>query len=186
MKLYATMIAVLSLTGCATNDYKMYAESQVKIQQAKSQAESERYKALGAIASSGDATAKVAAVMTLNQLNSQASQGISAPADIGDTIFKWATLFVPMTTQLYGIRANANLGMRQSDNSASTARSTNEAFVNIAGKIQAPGAITTTNNTATPTVVTTEKVVTVNPTVVTTTTPLVVNPKVVCVAPAVC
>jgi hypothetical protein len=184
MKLYATMIAVLSLTGCATTDYKMYAESQVKIQQAKSQAESERYKALGAIASSGDATAKVAAVMTLNQMNSQASQGISAPADIGDTIFKWATLFVPMTTQLYGIRANANLGMRQSDNSASTARSTNEAFVNIAGKIQAP--TTTTNNTATPTVVTTEKAVLVTPTVVTTTTPLVVNPKVVCVAPAVC
>jgi len=180
------IISVFVLSGCATTDYKMYAESQVKIQQAKSQAESERYKALGAIASSGDATAKVAAVMTLNQLNSQASQGISAPSDIGDTIFKWATLVVPITTQLYGIRANSHLGMRQSDNAASTARSTNEAFVSIAGKIQAPGAITTTNNTATPTVVTTEKVVTVNPTVVTTTTPLVVSPKVVCVAPAVC
>jgi hypothetical protein len=180
------LILVVALTGCATTDYKMYAESQVKIQQAKSQAESERYKALGAIASSGDATAKVAAVMTLNQLNSQANQGISAPADIGDTIFKWATLFVPMTTQLYGIRANANLGMRQSDNSASTSKSTNDAFVSIASKIQAPTTTTTTNNTATPTVVTTEKVVTVNPTVVTTTTPLVVSPKVVCVAPAVC
>ena len=180
------LILVVALTGCATTDYQLYAESQVKIQQAKSAAESERYKALGAIVSSGDATAKVAAVMTLNQLSSQASQGISAPADIGDTIFKWATLFVPMTTQLYGIRANANLGMRQSDNSASTARSTNEAFVNIAGKIQAPTTTTTTNNTATPTVVTTEKAVLVTPTVVTTTTPLVVNPKVVCVAPAVC
>jgi len=180
------LILVVALTGCATTDYKMYAESQVKIQQAKSEAEAERYKALGAIASSGDATAKVAAVMTLNQLNSQANQGISAPADIGDTIFKWATLVVPMTTQLYGIRANANLGMRQSDNSASTSRSTNEAFVSIAGKIQAP--TTTTNNTATPTVVTTEKAVLVTPTVVTstTTTPLVVSPKVVCVAPAVC
>ena len=180
------IISVIALTGCATTDYKMYAESQVKIQQAKSAAESERYKALGAIASSGDATAKVAAVMTLNQLSSQASQGISAPADVGDTIFKWATIFVPMTTQLYGIRANSHLGMRQSDNAAATSKSTNEAFVNIAGKIQAPTTTTTTNNTATPTVVTTEKAVLVPTTVVTTTTPLVVSPKVVCVAPAVC
>ena len=178
------LLLVVALTGCATTDYKMYAESQVKIQQAKSQAESERYKALGAIASSGDATAKVAAVMTLNQLSSQASQGISAPADVGDTIFKWATLFIPMTTQLYGIRANSQLGMRQSDNSASTSRSTNDAFVSIAGKIQAP--TTTTNNTATPTVVTTEKAVMVTPTVVTTEKPLIVTTKVVCVAPAVC
>ena len=73
------IISVFALSGCATTDYKMYAESQVKIQQAKSAAEAERYKALGAIASSGDATAKVAAVMTLNQLNSQASKASLHP-----------------------------------------------------------------------------------------------------------
>ncbi|NDD55946.1 hypothetical protein EBZ39_19120, partial [bacterium] len=54
----------LALAGCATN-YDGYVEANVKIVEARAKAETEKYKAMAAIAAGADASAKVAAVMSM-------------------------------------------------------------------------------------------------------------------------
>lgn len=107
---------------------------------AKSNAEAEKYKAMSLIAGSGSDAAKVAAVMSMalgNQGQSQGSQ-LQAPKSAGDTALQWLGLIVPSVVQGYSIHSNALMSIRQSDNNARIAKSTNNAFVGIAGKIQAP------------------------------------------------
>jgi hypothetical protein len=141
-KLLLLALAALALTGCATKDYELYADSHAKIEIAKANAEAERYKAMGAIAQSGDASAKVAAVvaLALGQSGTKAETPMTAPQN--NQALQWASILVPSVTQLYGISAIA-----QSDNASKVAVSTNDAFVGIAGRIQAPAASNTTTNT---------------------------------------
>ncbi len=64
----AGAIAALELTGCGTtSNYQLYAQTQENIAVARAQADIERYKTLQAIANSGDTTARVAAVIALQQ-----------------------------------------------------------------------------------------------------------------------
>jgi hypothetical protein len=184
----------LLLASCATN-YEGYAEANVKIAQARAQAESEKYKAMAAIAATGDAAAKVAAVMSmaLGQPNQQQQQ-IAPPKSAADTTLQAIATILPSIAQIYGINRQVALGMEQvrgnvaiqqavSNASVMTARSTNDTFASIAGKIQAPAAnvttTTSTDNTHTPTVVTTDKAVVLDPKVITTEKPVIVNPTVV-------
>lgn len=195
MKKLIPILPIL-LAGCATN-YEGYAEANVKIAQARAQAESEKYKAMAAIASTGDAAAKVAAVMSmaLGQPN-QPQQQIAPPKSAADTTLQAIATILPSIAQIYGINRQVALGIEQvrgnvaiqqtvSNASVMTARSTNDTFASIAGKIQAPAAnittttTTTTDNTHTPTVVTTEKAIVVDPKVITTEKPVIVNPTVV-------
>ncbi|NBW17458.1 MAG: hypothetical protein EBR82_56710 [Caulobacteraceae bacterium] len=142
------LLMPFALAGCATN-YEGYVEANVKIAEAKARADTEKYKAMAAIASTGDAAAKVAAVMSmaLGQPNQQNQQQITPP--------------------------NTNAAAA----SVANTQSTSAAFINIAGKIQAPAAnVTTTYN---PTqVVTQEKVVVVKPEVIKI-EPFVVDPTIV-------
>lgn len=160
------LIAAVALTGCATQDYKLYAESQIAIAQAKASADIAKYQALSKIAESGDATSKVAAVLSL-QMNGaapQQQQQINAPRSFGDHAFQWASLLIPTTSTLmsniYTVKSQTNLGITQSNNATAlgvaqsnnataTATNTANAFVAtatagftsntaIAGKIQAP------------------------------------------------
>ena len=195
MKKLALTLPLL-LAGCATN-YDNYAEANVKIAQARAQAESEKYKAMAAIASTGDAAAKVAAVMSmaLGQPN-QPQQQLAPPKSPTDTTLQAIATILPSIAQIYGINRQVALGIEQvrgnvaiqqtvSNASVMTARSTNDTFASIASKIQAPAAnvttttTTTTDNTHTPTVVTTEKAVIVDPKIVTTDKAIIVDPKVV-------
>lgn len=195
MKKLALTLPLL-LASCATN-YDGYAEANVKIAQARAQAESEKYKAMAAIASTGDAAAKVAAVMSmaLGQPN-QPQQQIAPPKSAGETTLQAIATILPSIAQIYGINRQVALGIEQvrgnvaiqqtvSNASVMTARSTNDTFASIASKIQAPAAnittttTTTTDNTHTPTVVTTEKAVVLDPKVITTEKPVIVNPTVV-------
>ncbi len=190
------LITPLLLASCATN-YEGYAEANVKIAQARAQAESEKYKAMAAIAATGDAAAKVAAVMSmaLGQPGQQQQQ-IAPPKSAADTTLQAIATILPSIAQIYGINRQVALGMEQvrgnvaiqqavSNASVMTARSTNDTFASIAGKIQAPAAnvttttTTSTDNTHTPTVVTTDKAVVLDPKVVTVDKPLIVNPTVV-------
>ena len=161
------LIAAVALTGCATQDYKLYADSQIAVAQAKASADIARYQALSKIAETGDATAKVAAVLSLQMgggVPQQQQQQINAPRSFGDHAFQWASLLVPTTTTLmsniYSVKSQTNLGITQSNNatalgiaqsnnSTTTATNTANAFVGmansgfvaattIAGKIQAP------------------------------------------------
>ena len=136
MKLVATMIAVLSLTGCATKEYQAYAE----VHKAHAQAQSARYQALADIARQGDTTAKVAAVMSLQMGGGQQNQQVAAPKSWADYALQWTGLLLPTIGQVYTVNKQTSLGMRQSDNATALGISTNNAFVGMASKIQAPAA----------------------------------------------
>ena len=184
------LVTPLLLASCATN-YDGYAEANVKIAQARAQAESEKYKAMAAIASTGDAAAKVAAVMSMALGQpSQKQQQIAPPKSAADTTLQAIATILPSIAQIYGINRQVALGMEQvrgnvaiqqavSNASVANTASTNQAFVGIAGKIQAPAAnvttTTTTDNTHTPTVIKVDPLI-VNPQVV---NPVVVRPEVV-------
>lgn len=184
------LVTPLLLASCATN-YDGYAEANVKIAQARAQAESEKYKAMAAIASTGDAAAKVAAVMSMALGQpSQQQQQIAPPKSAADTTLQAIATILPSIAQIYGINRQVALGMEQvrgnvaiqqavSNASVANTASTNQAFVGIAGKIQAPAAnvttTTTTDNTHTPTVIKVDPLI-VNPQVV---NPVVVRPEVV-------
>lgn len=161
------------LTGCASSaEYAAYVEGQKAIATARSAAEVARYTALAQIAESGDTAARVAAVISLQAGQAGGSApGLQMPANT--TALQWASVLVPGLTHMYTAHQSTRLGMRQSDNAAATAASTNAAFVGLGGLIQAPGATTTTTynqsfNDATHA-----------PTVVTQPPPLVVRPEVV-------
>lgn len=140
------------LTGCATNDYALYAETQKAIAQARAVSEAARYNALAEIAKTGGDPAKVAAVLSIQMggsPNSQPAQNVAPPKTFGDTALQWTSVLLPSLTQMYGIAKNTEVNIAQSNNSALVARSTNEAFVGIAGNIQAPQANVTTTTTNT-------------------------------------
>ena len=142
MKLLATTLAVLSLTGCATNQYQAYADAH----KAQAAAQTARYQALAEIAKMGDTTAKVAAVMSL-QMGSQQNTQINAPKSWADYALQWTGLLLPTFGQVYTINKQTSLGLRQSDNATALGISTNQAFVGIASQIQAPAANMTISGT---------------------------------------
>lgn len=138
MKILCIVLALL-LTGCATG-YEQYVAAQVAIETARANAEAEKYKAIAKIAESGSDAAKVAAVMSLDRGTSQqpSGSGIRAPESFGETALRWAGLLTGPIVQAYGIRSNAQVSMRQSDNAAVTSVATFNAFSTVAGKMQAP------------------------------------------------
>jgi hypothetical protein len=146
MKLIATILCALALTGCATAEYAAYAD----IHKAQAASQTARYQALAEIAKQGDTAAKVAAVMSLQMggQQQQASQ-IAAPKSWADYALQWTGLLLPTIGQVYSINKQTSLGIAQSNNATTLGVSTNAAFVGLAGKIQAPAANVTTTTTTT-------------------------------------
>lgn len=164
MKFIIAILCALSLTGCATGQYQAYADAH----KAHAAAQTARYQALADIAKMGDTTAKVAAVISLQAGGQQQQSQIAMPRSASDQALQWASVLVPAVSQAYMIGQNVKLGMRQSDNATALGVSTNQAFVGIAGKIQAPAANITTTTTTTDNSVRTDS--THTPTVVPTST----------------
>ena len=134
LTLSVVAIAALTLTACASPDYQQYAKSQQQIAQSRAAAEQARYTALAEIARSGDTTAKVAAVIALQQgTPQQPTDGprISAPTGVGDTALKWASILVPSLTQVYGIGKNAEVAIVNSNNSLQGKVSDNNMVTNL-------------------------------------------------------
>ena len=135
----ALTVAVTTV-GCATNkDYQMYAETQQKIAQANAMAETARYAALAEIAKTGDPGARVAAVMSIN-FGAQGSNGprpnqVAAPKTFGDTALQWTSVLLPSLTNIYGITANRQVAVTQSNNAAAVAQSTNATFATMNGNM---------------------------------------------------
>lgn len=160
-KIAIALSSVLLMVGCSTTkEYEMYVDAH----RARSAADVARYQALAEIAKSGDTAAKVAAVISLNMGQNGQNNGaaVAAPKSTADTILQFGSLLLPQLTQIYAINKQATtaitqsnnattLGIAQTENTATTAVATTNAFVGIAGKIQAPAAnvTTTTNNTTT-------------------------------------
>jgi len=182
MKLIAPLIAVLSLTGCATAEYAAYADAH----KAQAASQTARYQALADIAKQGDTTAKVAAVMSLQMGAAQNQTQIAAPKSFGEQMLQWTAALLPSITQIYSVGKQAQVGITQSNNAREIGISTNAAFVGLAGKIQAPGAVTTTttntDSTHAPTVVDQPAPITITqpaPIIVTQPAPVIVRPEVV-------
>jgi hypothetical protein len=135
----ALTVAVTTV-GCATNkDYQLYAETQQKIAQANAMAETARYAALAEIAKTADPGARVAAVMSIN-FGSQGSNSprvnqVAAPKTFGDTALQWTSVLLPSLTQFYGISANKQIAVTQSNNAATVAKSTNDTFATMNGNM---------------------------------------------------
>lgn len=144
--LLTTTLAALVLTGCASPDYEQYSRAQTDIATARHTADAARYRALSAIAATGDSSAKVAAVMAL-ALGGNTSQQPVIQAPQPNQALQWASILVPGLTQVAGMRFNYLSQQVQSNNATTLGLATNNAFVGLAGKIQAPGANTTTTTT---------------------------------------
>ena len=129
-----------STVGCATNnDYKLYAETQQKIAHAHAMAETARYAALAEIAKTADPGARVAAVMSINfgaqGSNSPRVNQVAAPKTFGDTALQWTSVLLPSLTNIYGITANRQIAITQSNNQAAVAQSTNATFATMNGNM---------------------------------------------------
>jgi hypothetical protein len=135
----ALTVAVMTV-GCATNnDYKLYAETQQKIAQAQAMSDTARYAALAEIAKTGDSGARVAAVMSINfgsqSGNSPRVQQVNPPKSFGDTALQWTSVLLPSLTNIYGITANRQVAVTQSNNAAAVAKSTNDTFATMNGNM---------------------------------------------------
>jgi len=134
MRKLAASIAMASagLTGCATGDYKVYADTQRAIAEAQTSAAVAKIEALSEIAKSGDTTARVAAVISLNQLQQQNNvTTLRQPDSTGDTLLKWTSVLLPSLTQLYGIGKNADIAITNSNNNKDVAINNNQSMVNM-------------------------------------------------------
>jgi hypothetical protein len=135
MKKVAIVVAAtaLGLGGCASGNYKLYAETQQKIAESQAQAEIERYRAFSEIAAGGDVTAQVAAAISLNQASSNNNYrpSLKEPESMGDRLLKWTQALLPGASQLYGIYSRDSLAKQQSDNNLELAKDNNDTQVEI-------------------------------------------------------
>ena len=132
----AVLAIALGLAGCASNDYRLYADTQMKIAQANRDAEIARYQALAKIAETGDSASKVAAVISLNMAGGGGGAGprqapVNPPLSIGDRALQWTSVLLPSLTQFYSISANRQVAITQSNNAAAVAQSTNSTFASM-------------------------------------------------------
>ena len=140
------ILAALVLAGCASPDYAQYSKAQTDIATARHSADAARYRALSDIAATGDSSAKVAAVMAL-ALGANTAQQPVIQGPQPNQALQWASILVPGLTQVAGMRFNYLSQQVQSNNATTLGLSTNNAFVGLAGKIQAPGSTFTSTTT---------------------------------------
>ncbi len=143
-KIVLAVVAALSLAGCASSDYKHYKDIQIEF----AKAESERYKAMAKIAESGDTTTKVAAMFALQGNQSTQQHNIAAPKSESEVLLQWAGVLMPTAAQIYGIHANKQVAITQSNNSRDISLSTNGTFATLGGQIATAGAAAATVATA--------------------------------------
>ena len=135
-----------ALTACASPDYAQYSKAQTDIATARASADAERYKAFAAIAQTGDATAKVAAVMAMAMGAGGQPQTPQIAAPQPNQALQWASILVPSLTQVAGMRYQYLGQQTASNNATALGLSTNNAFVGLGAKIQAPGAVSNSTN----------------------------------------
>jgi hypothetical protein len=142
MKIIALAVGAVALTGCASmTDYSLYAETQQVIAKEQAKAEIARFEALREIAKTGDPTAQVAAVITLNQNQNNSgnrAQGLQAPTNLNDTLLRWASIIVPSAVNVYGIGKNADVAITNSNNAKDISIDTNRTMLGFGELIAVP------------------------------------------------
>lgn len=150
-----TCVTSIASFGCASSDYLHYANTQKEIQVAHAMAEAERYKAMAAVASNGDSTTKVAAMFALqgvdNRQNQNGATHLAPPKSPWELAREWIGIVLPVAVQAYGINANKQIAVTQSNNSRDVAVSTNQTFATMNGQTVNSGTagVTAIQNTAT-------------------------------------
>jgi len=147
-KLIAIAFLSLGLSGCG-KQYMMYAEAQKAIAtenaKAYAAAETARYNALAQIAKDGDATSRVAAAMSLSLGGGGGSRApqppnIVAPKSAGETALQWTSTVLPVAATIYGIAANRDVAIKQSDNDRARFENTNAAMLGMSNNQAATAA----------------------------------------------
>lgn len=170
IKLITLTLVALSLTGCATPNYTEYAQAQVKIAEANALAQKYKYEALVMMGKDASDVARVAAVLTINQQNTQQNTSVLAPPKAaGETALQWASLLVPSLTQMYSINANKELSLANTTASVQNNMITASSYTEFGKLINSPTIVNQPNPVIVPTQI-------VNPVVVPT---QVVNPLVI-------
>lgn len=178
----AIVVGAFALAGCASSeDYSKYIAAQEKMAMAKSAAEVAKYQALAQIAASGDAVAKVAAVISINAGGGaqQPNQQLNAPVSNSQVALQWASILVPALTQTAGIVTNASVAklqsnnqtqqaIVQSNNNATVQMNTNQTMRDIANMITVPEPVIVTQPA--PVIVTQPAPIIVDPVVIQQTT----------------
>lgn len=136
MRKLAIVLALssLGLAGCATGgSYQVYADTQRAIAEANARAEMARVQALSEIAKSGDTTAQVAAVITLNMGTTANSNqpNLQQPESLSNQMLKWASIIVPSAVQVYGIGKSSEIAITNSNNNRDIAVDNNRTSVNM-------------------------------------------------------
>ena len=143
-KLLAVLF-ITSLAGCANQEYAQYLETTSKIEAAKEtsrtaeavaryNADAAKYKAMSDIATTGDQTDKVAAVMAiaLGEQKSNTSGVTHSDTKVQlpptNQALQWASILVPSLTQMVGMNYNYRMAETQSNNARDIAVSTNQTF----------------------------------------------------------
>jgi len=126
-------IAALGLGGCATTEqYKLYAQTQTNIANARAQAEIARYKALEEIADSDDGS-RIAAVVAMNMQNGGSFDvpSIAQPKSWDEKALDWVRALMPGATTAYNVYSRTNLQEHISDNNLDLAKNNNRTQVDM-------------------------------------------------------
>lgn len=142
LKILAGILAVTTLAGCATGgDYAAYAqaiEAQARYNAAAKIASANALREIGKTA--GETSKTVAALQLGNELKQGTSgsqeTGVQAPVSASQEARAWASIVLPTVVGAYGIKANKDLGIVQSNNSRDVAMSTNATFLGLGQQIK--------------------------------------------------
>lgn len=142
-KTILAILVAITLSGCATDDYKLYTEAQVKVAEANALAAKYKADALVNLGASGDSTTRVAAVMALsNSQSANTNMPIQQPKSATETMLQWAGILAPTLTQLYSVSANKQISMTQIQASVETQKNAQESYVEFGKLINTPTIVT--------------------------------------------
>ena len=131
MRPSALALALLMLSGCATNDYAMYVEAQRSIAESQSRANIARYQMLGELVKTGDPTTKAiaAAGLLMSGQNGQGAQQqgapIAAPVSASETALRWGSIVLPFLGGVWAVKQGADVAKNASNNAAAVSMNTN-------------------------------------------------------------
>jgi len=131
-KLTIALAAALTLTACATGNEAYYGAIKER-EQRQAEQELRSDTAIAQMAATGDAQAKGMAIMYFasKSQNKAVQQAIAAPKSIADQLLPWASLLVPSITQIYGIKAQTDVAIVNSNNSLGAKQSDNEMITDL-------------------------------------------------------
>ena len=131
-RLIIAAAVALTLTACATNQDAYYSAVRDR-EQRQAEQELRSDTAIAQMAAGGDAQARGMAIMYFasKAQNKASQQAIAAPKSVAEQILPWASLLVPSITQIYGIKAQTDVAIVNSNNSLKSQQSSNSMIVDL-------------------------------------------------------